>query len=168
MHRLLIAFCIAAIIAVVILKFKDEQKKISKIQPGLYVSDWWSATNEALLRRQKISVVICLNENRKTREDEDAYQRLGIRHYHFTIPDHPRAPISLLFAKTFRIIDDELSQGGRVLVHCQAGVSRSVTIAAAYLVKKNNIAAAQAIDEIRQVRPIAWPNHGFRAALNRI
>jgi protein-tyrosine phosphatase len=168
MRRLVVAAIIAAVIAILLLKFQDEQTQMSEVAPGLLISDWWAATDEGLLRSKGVTAIICMNERHKTTRDEDIYARLGIRHHHFSIPDRPHSPISLIFRKTFQIINDEILNGGRVLVHCRAGVSRSVTIAAAYLMQKNNWGRDEAINQIRTARRIAWPNHGFRAALAQL
>ncbi|KAJ9475613.1 Tyrosine-protein phosphatase YVH1 [Pseudozyma hubeiensis] len=54
---------------------------------------------------------------------------------------------------------------GTVLIHCQAGCSRSVAIAAAYLMHTRRIDATTAISMIRRRRPSASPNSGFMAQL---
>jgi dual specificity phosphatase 12 len=46
-----------------------------------------------------------------------------------------------------------LRKGG-VLVHCQAGMSRSATIVAAYLMKVLGVGVDEALDMIRNVRPV--------------
>lgn len=46
-----------------------------------------------------------------------------------------------------------LRKGG-VLVHCQAGMSRSATIVAAYLMKVLGVEVDEALDMIRNVRPV--------------
>lgn len=46
-----------------------------------------------------------------------------------------------------------LRKGG-VLVHCQAGMSRSATITAAYLMKVLGCGVEEALDMIRSVRPV--------------
>ncbi|EST08267.2 Dual specificity phosphatase, catalytic domain protein [Kalmanozyma brasiliensis GHG001] len=54
---------------------------------------------------------------------------------------------------------------GTVLVHCQAGCSRSVAITAAYLMHTRRISATTAVDMIRRRRADAGPNRGFMAQL---
>lgn len=54
---------------------------------------------------------------------------------------------------------------GTVLIHCQAGCSRSVAIAAAYLMHTRRIDATTAVAMIRRRRPSASPNVGFMAQL---
>lgn len=53
----------------------------------------------------------------------------------------------------------------RVLIHCHAGISRSVTIAAAYLMQKKRQDVEEALQLIKRARPIAQPNEGFLAQL---
>ncbi|KAH9072875.1 hypothetical protein EDB83DRAFT_2505252 [Lactarius deliciosus] len=69
----------------------------------------------------------------------------------------------LIPAITF--IQAELDKDRGVLVHCQAGASRSATVAAAYVMYSQNIDASAAIDLIRKVRPYINPNAGFMAQL---
>ncbi|SPO30174.1 related to Tyrosine specific protein phosphatase and dual specificity protein phosphatase [Ustilago trichophora] len=54
---------------------------------------------------------------------------------------------------------------GTVLVHCQAGCSRSVAIVAAYLMQIRRISATVAIQMIGKRRKDAEPNQGFKAQL---
>jgi protein-tyrosine phosphatase len=49
-----------------------------------------------------------------------------------------------------------------LLFHCYAGVSRSVTLAIAYLTQRENKTAKEIYDKIKQVRPRVNPNPHFR------
>jgi dual specificity MAP kinase phosphatase len=59
-----------------------------------------------------------------------------IKHYHY-IPaeDHEGYDISQFFATTFDFIE-KARRETNVLVHCMAGISRSATVTAAYLMMK--------------------------------
>ncbi|RLN97568.1 hypothetical protein BBJ28_00010968 [Nothophytophthora sp. Chile5] len=75
----------------------------------------------------------------------------------------------LLMAKKFENHDNlpvkrsifALATGGKVLVHCFMGRSRSATIILAYLVSRRGLALSEALRELRRVRPQAQPNTGF-------
>ncbi|KAF7324454.1 Phosphatases II [Mycena sanguinolenta] len=56
--------------------------------------------------------------------------------------------------------------GGRVLIHCVMGVSRSTTVLAAYLMKTRSLCPAAALSFIKQHRPRVQPNYGFLKQLN--
>jgi len=58
-------------------------------------------------------------------------------------------------------IHEVRSAGGVALVHCALGVSRSVTICLAYLVKYGGRTLREAYFELKKKRPIIRPNEGF-------
>jgi dual specificity phosphatase 12 len=66
-----------------------------------------------------------------------------------------------LLEDALKYIDRVLSSGGSILVHCEVGVSRSIAIVAAYLMKKHEWNPSKAIMFIQNSRPIASPNQSF-------
>ncbi|KAF2269289.1 dual specificity protein phosphatase 12, partial [Lojkania enalia] len=69
------------------------------------------------------------------------------------------------FPATNKFIQDGLDSGGGVLVHCAMGKSRSATCVIAYLMRKHNIDASQALSHLRKARSICEPNSGFMEQL---
>lgn len=79
--------------------------------------------------------------------------------------DMPFANISIHFPEALAFINQALSYGGKVLVHCYAGVSRSATIIVAYLMQEKHMTFMEAMQHVRRRRPIACPNFGFQRQL---
>eukprot|EP00026_Physarum_polycephalum_P019871 Phypoly_transcript_22102.p1 GENE.Phypoly_transcript_22102~~Phypoly_transcript_22102.p1 ORF type:complete len:167 (-),score=13.12 Phypoly_transcript_22102:74-574(-) len=65
------------------------------------------------------------------------------------------------FESCFTFIEEAIAQGGGVLVHCGAGVSRSATIVIAYLMKTKQWRYAEARLYLENIRPMIEPNDGF-------
>ena len=54
-------------------------------------------------------------------------------------------------------IDEVVGGKGAVLIHCKAGVSRSVAVAASHLMRARGMRALEAISFIKTKRPHAQP-----------
>lgn len=61
-------------------------------------------------------------------------------------------------------IDKALKEGGRVLVHCVCGISRSATLVVAFLMLKRGMNVQSAVSTIKKKRNI-YPNQGFMSQL---
>ena len=81
--------------------------------------------------------------------------------YRLVIDDYPDEDISQFFHPIAEVIREGLIAGKNILVHCAAGVSRSVSLVAAYLIIALKISASDALKMIRLRRPQAGPNDGF-------
>jgi protein-tyrosine phosphatase len=78
------------------------------------------------------------------------------------IKDKPEAKPTIAWLD--QIVDALISWRYRewsVLVHCQAGFSRSSLILAAFLIKKENLSCDAALDKLRACREGVRPNSGF-------
>lgn len=54
-----------------------------------------------------------------------------------------------------------MESGGKVLVHCSQGVSRSATFAIGYLMWKHNQPYDKAYQAVKAIRGVTNPNIGF-------
>merc|ERR1719336_3248916 len=69
------------------------------------------------------------------------------------------------FEEAFEFIDRAKASSNGVLIHCQAGVSRSPTIAVAYLMKYYPMAMSDAYKFVKRHRSIISPNLNFMGQL---
>jgi hypothetical protein len=72
---------------------------------------------------------------------------------------------TLHFFLSFYFLDEARENKCGVLVHCLAGISRSVTVTCAYLMQKLHISLNQAYDHVKQCKPNVSPNFNFLGQL---
>ncbi len=100
------------------------------------------------LATQGISVVINLHERPHPAE---GLARFGLTEVHIPVPDFT-PPVPEQIDLGIRTIHEALAAGRRVAVHCGAGLGRTGTLLACYLVSRGREPDA-AIAEVRSVRP---------------
>ena len=65
------------------------------------------------------------------------------------------------FPQTYAFIQNAIDAGGKVLVHCRMGISRSATIVIAYLMKTLNMPYINVLAMVKSKRPIVDPCLAF-------
>ncbi|KAK4474403.1 hypothetical protein MN116_001562 [Schistosoma mekongi] len=80
---------------------------------------------------------------------------------HVPVEDMESANLRVHFDRVSDRIAAENRRGGKTLVHCMAGVSRSSTLILAYLMRHTNMSLADAYQHVRSIRPCIQPNPGF-------
>ncbi len=58
-------------------------------------------------------------------------------------------------------------QGGVVLVHCNAGVSRSASVVIGFLMSQEKMSFDEAFSAVKTARPHIQPNPGFMSQLKK-
>jgi atypical dual specificity phosphatase len=107
--------------------------------------------DEKLLRElanNGVTVLINLHERSHV---EETFRRHGLSQVHLPVPDFtPPTPAQL--AQGVSAIETARASGHKVAVHCGAGLGRTGTLLACYLVKRGR-APEEAIGNIRELRP---------------
>lgn len=134
----------------------------------LHVGSIGSAYNKDKLKAQKITHILCLSQViRLMFTDDFIYQRT-------VMIDKPDFNVSsvldecFVFIEQVRKIHEENEGQAKLLVHCMQGKSRCISVCCAYLIKYHKYTYKDALSAIKEVRPIADPNSGFRAKLKEM
>jgi atypical dual specificity phosphatase len=126
----------------------------SKIIQNLYISNADDAISENILTTLNIKTVINCTKTEPFTELDNIYK--------FRVPiSDDFSPIYQYFDNAIDIIHSSIQADNPVLVHCFAGISRSVTIVCAYLMKYHKMNRDHAIEFIKLNRPQACPNISF-------
>jgi predicted protein tyrosine phosphatase len=118
-----------------------------QVTPHLYVGSQFNRFGKRMLEQQGIQACV----NMRIEKDDAALGLALLKYLHLPTVDD-EAPSTEHLQKGIDFIREIVQSGGKVYIHCGAGVGRAPTMAAAYL-----IAEGHTLDEslalIRKVRP---------------
>lgn len=127
----------------------------------LFVGSIGSAYNKQKLIDNGITHIVCLSDVIRL-NFTDSFEYLRV-----SMVDRAEYDILEELPKIFDFILTAKASGGRILIHCYQGKSRSCAVCCAYLIKYCDHTLMSALDLIREVRPCASPNSGFMVALHK-
>jgi len=143
--------------------FKTEVEKmlaihmdVTRVLDRLYLSDYVSLS---AARLSELGVSLVINATYEVPNVEVPEGTIEFIQLH--INDVVTADMAQHMDRCADRIHEVRSAGGVALVHCALGVSRSVTICLAYLVKYEGRTLREAYFEVKKKRPIIRPNEGF-------
>lgn len=147
-------------------------RKADQIQPGIYLGDLVDALNHQAIEDKKITHVLTIFSNCPELELPSFVQ-----HKVVAASDDPNDALLDHFQECWRFINNAVNDlpskatphdyhTGKILIHCEQGISRSATVLAAYLMKEERLHSQEAINYIRRFRPIIDPNPGFKEQLH--
>ncbi|XP_070808365.1 dual specificity protein phosphatase 26 [Pituophis catenifer annectens] len=138
-----------------------------EVWPGLYLGDQDIAANRHELAQLNITHILNASHS-KWRGGADYYEGTGICYLGIEAHDSPTFDMSPYFQPAADFIHKALSKsGGRILVHCAVGVSRSATLVLAYLMIYHRLTLVEAIKTVKDHRGII-PNRGFLRQLTTL
>lgn len=134
-----------------------------EVYPNIYIGDAGAAKNKHYLKRIGITHVLNTAEGNRfgmVNTSKDYYKDTNIKYLGVQLLDLPMTNISVHFQETADFIESSVRSGGKVLVHCLMGMSRSSTCVLSYLMIKEGLTATEALRRVRLHRDIR-PNDGF-------
>lgn len=138
------------------------RSEVQELVPGLCITNNFGAMKRSKLRAAGITrVIMCARELEARFPNDFAYDRLRLA-------DNTTEDLRPELFRAIGTIDRVISrEGGRVLLHCAAGASRSGAVAVGYLMWSRDWSLEEALEAARAARPIVNPNEGFREQLAR-
>ena len=144
------------------------RQDVHEIRKGLWLGNVKSSLDEEFIQCQNISLIVSVVTkqhmmslpNPNLSSTTVSFERLLI-----PVNDTEETDILQHLAKCIDCIQSRLTQKQNVLVHCSAGVSRSPTVVASWLMFSENLNSQQALAEVEKRRKQINPIPGFRRQL---
>nr|NP_001071947.1 dual specificity phosphatase [Ciona intestinalis]BAE06383.1 dual specificity phosphatase [Ciona intestinalis] len=133
-----------------------------EILPHLYLGSAHHASQENELAALGITGVLNASSHCPNHfPDRFQYKRIPVE-------DNGQADISSWFDEAISFINEEKQRGGKVFVHCHAGISRSATICLAYLITCRGVSLNDAFRYVKSKRSVISPNFNFMGQLSSL
>ncbi|CAG9310082.1 unnamed protein product [Blepharisma stoltei] len=134
---------------------------LDEIEDGLYLGDKEQASQLNLLFKFKITHILIAG----TGSGLEPYFSSRFVYKQLPIVDCPSFDILNYFDEATEFIEEAINSGGRVMVHCAQGISRSASIVIAYIMKQRCWNFRKAKLFVQYLHPPTKPNRGFAKQL---
>lgn len=135
----------------------------SQLTDNIYVGNIFSVADKTLFDDFKITHVISLVPNGPLKK---LFPHVEVIEHFFE--DVGTVNIIEHANELYPIMDNIISLNGNVLIHCNAGKSRSVGVVIYYLIKKYNMRPSDAFNYVKKYRSEIALNSGFEKQLMRL
>ncbi|XP_070542299.1 serine/threonine/tyrosine-interacting protein B-like [Ptychodera flava] len=138
------------------------RREMQEVLPGLFLGPYAAAmkSKKQLLMNCNISHIVCIRQSIEANFIKPNFPE-DFRYLVLDVADRPTENIIRHFVIAKEFIDDCLSQGGKVLVHGNAGISRSAALVVAYVMETFGLTYKEAFRYVQQRRFCINPNEGF-------
>ncbi len=136
--------------------------RYSQVTPQLIVAGQYQKRGWTVLQKRGVTASI----NMRSEFDDVEAGIAPTQHLRLIVEDNTPPTIDQL-QRGVDFITHEIKNGGKVYIHCAAGIGRAPTMAAAYLVS-TGLSPEQAWKQIKRVRPFIRPTPGQEAQINEL
>uniref|UniRef100_A0A8D0CWY5 Dual specificity protein phosphatase 22 n=1 Tax=Sander lucioperca TaxID=283035 RepID=A0A8D0CWY5_SANLU len=135
-------------------KLASDLKVTPEILPDLYLGNIKDARDRELLAQHNITHILSIHDTAAPILEDMTYLCISAA-------DHSKQNLIQYFRDSIMFIHESRLKGEGCLVHCVAGVSRSVTLVVAYIMTVTGRGWVESLAAVRAARPCAGPNLGF-------
>ncbi|KAJ7288568.1 protein-tyrosine phosphatase-like protein [Mycena rebaudengoi] len=142
----------------------EMRRECQEILPGLFLGPFVASKSLETLQSLNITHIVCI---RDAKEAFSVRPRFVDRFIYLTldVEDNEEQNLIRLFPKAKEFIDQAISQNGRVLVHCNGGISLSPAFVVMFVMQHYQLSWEDALHMVQNRRYCISPNGGFLTQL---
>ena len=141
----------------------DKVPSYNEIIDNIYVGNYKFALDADLLIKEGITHILnCGNGLKNFYENDHIFKYLYIPLY-----DSESQKLEKYLEKSNNFIKEGSENGNKILIHCGAGMSRSITLCLMYMIIVKKYKFSDAYKIVKEKRKCAVPNSGFRKLLEQ-
>ncbi|XP_040403968.1 dual specificity protein phosphatase 22 isoform X1 [Cygnus olor] len=148
--------------ATALVSFQGDRKALGPVEtailPGLFIGNFKDARDVEQLSKNNITHILSIHDSARPMLE-------GVKYLCIPAADSPSQNLARHFRESIKFIHECRLKGEGCLVHCLAGVSRSVTLVVAYIMTITDFGWEDALSVVRAARSCANPNMGFQRQL---
>lgn len=143
---------------------KDLVDPISKINDSIYLGQSRTTEYADILTSLGITHIVSIGHTPHSPTLMGKFNKFELKN----VLDDPKEDLAKHFPNIFEFIRCAIKGGGKVYIHCTMGLSRSATVAIAFLRANGNFKSLQeSYDYVKQKRHWINPNLGFKEQLSK-
>ncbi|TFY82052.1 hypothetical protein EWM64_g1961 [Hericium alpestre] len=138
----------------------DMRHECQEILPGLLLGPFVVSKSLEALTNLQITHIVCIRDAKEAFSVKPRYPE-RFQYLVLDVEDNEEQNLIRLFPAANQFITSALAQGGRVLVHCNGGISLSPAFVIMFVMQHHRISWEDALHMVQNRRYCISPNGGF-------
>ena len=141
----------------------DKEPSYNEIIDNIYVGNYKFALDANLMIKEGITHILNFGNGLKNFYEKDNI----FKYLYIPLYDSESKKLEKYLEKSNNFIKEGSENNNKILIHCGAGMSRSVTLCLMYMIMEKKYKFSEAYKIIKEKRKCAIPNSGFRKLLEQ-
>ncbi|KIY45554.1 phosphatases II [Fistulina hepatica ATCC 64428] len=142
----------------------EMRRQCQEIIPGLYLGPFVASKDLPTLQNLHITHIVCIRDAKEAFSVKPRFPDL-FKYMVLDVQDNEEQNLIRLFPNAKTFIDEAINRGGRVLVHCNGGISLSPSFVVMFVMQHYRLSWEDALHFVQNRRYCISPNGGFLTQL---
>ncbi|PFH53385.1 hypothetical protein AMATHDRAFT_137994 [Amanita thiersii Skay4041] len=138
----------------------EMRRECQEILPNLFLGPFVASKSLETLQSLSISHIVCIRDAKEAFSVRPRFES-HFKYLVLDVQDNDEQNLIRLFPEAKAFIDAAISQGGRVLVHCNGGISLSPAFVVMFVMQYHQLSWEDALHFVQNRRYCISPNGGF-------